>query len=137
MTKVIENIDLLKKLQPYLEDMEAEYVYFNIFEDDLILWTYGLYWSDYIQYKTLTLEEAINFLWLHKIVFTHIYIPTLENIHTITDVWYIENNVLSDKFVYWDEEEWYFNMSFGWKILLKVIEELLEYLDDNNLLENE
>jgi len=63
MKKVIESIELLKKLAPYLEDMETEF-YLNWCNQLLNNKAWKIYiketWNPLL--KTLTLEEAIELL---------------------------------------------------------------------------
>jgi len=127
MTKVIEDLELLKKLAPYLEDVETEYyidVNWNILN---IHWPEDL--TKDIWIKTLTLEEAIETV-LPKYIFT----DKKENL-TIRS-W------ISENIEYWNIG--YFNIvtnetslkEVKWETLLQAIQKMLEYLIDNNLLLN-
>lgn len=103
--KVIENIELLKKLAPYLEDMETEYVVHKM-SWEIIL--YDSCWvCDESYLKLLTLEEAIELLPYNN---------------CITKIWY------------WYRVEDMSAHEELWKTLLEAIEKMLEYLLDNDLL---
>jgi len=118
--QVIQNIELLKKLQPYIKDMETEYI------TNWILVEENNFTDEWIEenwyYKTLTLEEVINFL------------PS--NIKIKWDKF----NLRIDKYLkysvsYFNEYLKYYNNIEEWKTLLEAIEKMLEYLINNNFLE--
>lgn len=108
-----------------LKDIETEYAYFetwNLFNVEEIFWSKSWIeeWDGFI--KTLTLEEAIEFLpeiikfnW-DKCRFTIIKL----------DLWYM---------IQIRPEMWAWNWaSETWKTLLEAVENMLIYLLDNNLL---
>lgn len=133
MTKVIENLGLLRKLEPYLEYRENEYICCIDWEDN---WQYSWHttrivksnienieiydWWDKCQsgtdfYKTLTLEEAMDLL----PIYTHM--RQIRGWEWLTDnkaIWIKDKNI-------WG------------KTKLQAIEKMLHYLIDNNLLEND
>lgn len=126
------NLELSKKLSPYIKDIITE----NIYNEDWIceknLWT-KLELKKFKCIPTLTLEEAIEFL------------PTSFKYNSDTsylimwriNTWYYINyeydgwddandsNLLVKKPIYW------------YKTLLEAIEQMLEYLLINNLLKND
>ena len=108
------SLELSKKLAPYLDGVKTEYNW--CFDDS---WEYFITNSNKIEWiKTLTLEEAIEFLpW-------YLYLPSLFKdklflLITKWDGYYIE---------YWDY------IFKEWKTLLEAVEKMIEYLLDNNLL---
>lgn len=153
MTKVIENIELLKKLQPYIWDTEYWLEIYNEDWEDIYqapkdfwhLYTRQNTRKDpvkyYTQLKTLTLEEAIELL------------PVV--IHNAEWSWEDWSRwPCSIYFSYHKEirscEEWIIHKiqikeySTGqeldlvvWKTALETFEKMLEYLIDNNLLKND
>lgn len=124
MAKTI-SFELSKRLSEwwYLDNIETEYCYIEHFKnihllesnDNLVIRFKKDWWT---KYKTLTLEEAIDFL------------PATINRKSIGinkrwgvyNVEYIEN--------YYDMDCY----SATWKTLLEAIEKMIEYLLDNNLL---
>lgn len=127
MTRVIENIELLKKLQPYLEYVETEYwfVLVNKEVDNYKLERTDRYVfpNKNIDLKTLTLEEAIELLP------EELYIKWIQHIFTVTkwDWFYWVN---------YDEDGFWAFETIQEKTLLEAIEKMLEYLIDNDLLWN-
>lgn len=119
MPKVIEDIELLKKLTPYI--WETEYVIDDMW-DVVLLSSVIMEWpdrnTDWYE-KTLTLEEAIELLpsmiWRYSL-----YLST-ETVEYYNYSWDFTPALL----VY-----------FKWKTLLEAIEKMLEYLLDNDLLWN-
>ena len=130
MTKVIENIELLKKIESYLEDVKTEYICCIDWEDN---WQFSWHterivksdtknieiydWWDKCQsgtdfYKTLTLEELIEFIWKNSCRFTIPY----RNGWTWTTWLFI-----------WDE-------AFESESLMWIYIEMVKYLDDNDIL---
>jgi len=124
------SLELSKRLAPYLEDVETEFFYYNDVEYDINnyvlldtkeeLFKKFLQWHDF---KTLTLEEAIEFLqtniaWIYDIVSAE---STQWN--------YFECNYYKD----WPNKDKPFDV-VSWKTLLEAIEKMLEYLLDNDLL---
>lgn len=120
MTKTITDIELLKKLQPILEDVETEYW---LAKDTI--WNYNVTkiyntqkWLAYpkIWFKTLTLQEAIDILprdvWNWELVFT--------------------KNSCRYQDILLDWNQWL--LMFNWETLLQAISKMLTYLIDNNLL---
>lgn len=138
--KVIENIELLKKLQPYLKDVETEYVItdykkvYTLYEvyivdtnnpNSAMYWIWEPYWRfndkihppcltstkhyDWI-YKTLQLEEAIELLplWIHICI-----------VEYKGKKWYEVNTN---------------RKCFISNNLMELLEKMLEYLIDNDLL---
>ena len=85
-------------------------------------------------YKTLTLEEAIEFLIKQKITFIDIIMPiTNGHYHTINSIRYFNNWKLWEIFTRGDED-WYTDVEIYWKTFIEAIEKMLDYLLDNNLL---
>lgn len=134
INKVIENLQLLKKLEPLLENMDVEFIACIDWEDNWqCSWhttrivksdtknieTYD--WWDMCQsgtdfYKTLTLKKSIEFLkqlWELKIILTNYRC----NLY-----------LLWNKLIKWE------NIHISTDTLLEAIEKMLEYLLDNNLL---
>lgn len=136
--KLIENIELLKKLQPYLEDVETEYNKIKL-EHNKTGINYKIELSsknpkDYMfykeHYKTLTLEEAIELL------------PETFFVEWIRMWWYIFPEYIwefTQKYKMSVCEYWTHNQYelFNWVTLLQAIEKMLEYLIDNDLLWNQ
>jgi len=116
------NLELSKKLAPYLKEVDTEYIWVDIqWCIDIIKTNNWLDEFDYIC-KTFTLEEAIEFL--PKTV-KDWYIYWLQiNWKSNLEYWIRYNNYAIRKFIY----------SQRWKTLLEAIEKMLEYLLDNNLL---
>lgn len=125
MTKIIENIELLKKLAPLLENVDTEYTFYNEYwyEHHFVrAFSYEVEWEYWCarsaisdtkmcdKVKTLVLEEAIDF----------IYKKTTED-------WaeYVEEKL--------SEKTW---CRFSVLVIfdIKMAEEILEYLLDNDLL---
>ncbi len=110
------NLELSKRLTPYLEEVETEYVWYDTIEwEDIFLERKWLYWRDYIYCKTLTLEEAIEFIIKKWFI-----------------IWFEEWNIMLLNWVASNElaitEEFYHKDNINW------VEKILEYLIDNNLL---
>lgn len=140
MTKTI-SLELSKKLAPYLKNIEIEYL-FNIYIDwDWNEKAINLYSNNmldiykdpmyYKNIKTLTLEEAIEFLPLK--IETDLWPAWIKYFSEIrnTDEWRIYKCVLS---------EWGWNNEIDhrtWKTPLEAIEKMLTYILDNNLLPND
>ncbi len=113
------NPELSKRLAPYLEDVETDHVLMeNVFWDyvlwdEISMWTFNPKWD---KYKTLTLEEAIDFMprdilnW--ELMFSK-YSCRYENALLDWNPWLL---------------------MFNWKTLLQAIEKMLEYLLDQWLL---
>lgn len=114
MTKVIEKLELLKKLAPYLKDRETLcFMYKNPnWEYTSALAPWNMSWEE--DYKTLTLEEAIELIWKQMCQISLIY----------PNAW--EWKLYSDNL--WEE--------FEWETLMEAFSKFLEYLIDNNLLWN-
>lgn len=72
-----------------------------------------------LDYKTLTIEEAIEFL--PKEIDKHFL-----NFWPLFDIWYVQ-------YQHW---LWYINHWVKWTTLLEAVENMIEYLLDNNLLWN-
>ena len=127
MTKVIENIELLKKLAPKIEEMETEYTYYNEYWYEHMVnlahtteteWDYWVSWEliwetkIYDKIKTLTVEEAIEFIWKQMCQINLIY-PNAW-------VWMLHQTI-------WEEV-------FEWETLIEAFSKFIEYLIDNKLL---
>jgi len=116
------NLELSKKLAPYLEEVETEYNWCFDYN-----WKYYIANSNKIEWiKTLTLEEAIEFL-------PKRYKPLYEK-----DKYYVCKMVILDTwycFEICDEFTWKIDKTFCWKTLLEAIEKMIEHLIDNNFLE--
>lgn len=144
INKVIENLQLLKKLEPLLENMDVEFIACIDWEDNWqCSWhttrivksdtknieTYD--WWDMCQsgtdfYKTLTLEEAIEFL-PKKI--NNYYFVSWKN-----EDWYWCNYLEKDEDELFILDNSLLVHIFGKKTLLEAIEKMLEYLLNNKLL---
>ena len=112
------NFELSKRLNDLwlLDNIETEYCY-NI-DWDLLSWFYAKKEYNQIVYKTLTLEEAIDFLPTY--ILKHKRAKKYFQIYRNKDwynIWY--------EFIHWE---------FSKKTLLEAIEKMIEYLLDNNLL---
>ena len=113
-------LETSKRLAPYLTDVDTEYVIdfewvvwelkYAISEDDMFWYN----WYD----KTLTLEEAIEFLPV-RIKNDIIHINKIENSYSI-EYWNL-----------WFKLKWSYH---NWKTLLEAIEKMINYLLDNKLL---
>lgn len=117
--KVIENIELLKKLQPLLEgidiDREICSEWDNIFSSRNV-WKIDKRDDDWKKrYKTPNLEETIEFIWK--------WMSHVSLIYPNAWIWTIHQHV-------WDEV-------FEWETLIEAFSKFLEYLIDNNLLWNQ
>jgi len=116
------NLELSKRLAPYLENIETQKYtdwnftfYWRTLEHQFKLWTENK--NNY--YKTLTLEEAIEFL------------P--ERISG----WDLELAMNKTRVAYvmlWDCSPNEMVNYYSWKTLLQAIEKMLEYLLNNDLL---
>lgn len=112
MTKVIENIELLKKLAPYIDGWGTDYnMMYHKDTDWQVVRRECYLTSQWL--KTLTLEEAIE-LFPECIAEDYHIFRMSDN-----SWWWI-------KFSFWD--------IFIWKTLLEAVEKMLEYLIDNDLL---
>lgn len=136
MDKVI-SLETSKRLAPFLKDIKTEYFWFYHVD-----WEYELMKCSDMQdtynfgadEKTLTLEEAIEFLpieikWytilLWKSGQEHILTKTINNKYYT--VWY---------FIKWNN--WLKILErVTWKTLLEAVEKMIIYLLENNLLKNE
>ncbi len=121
MTKVI-NLELSKRLQEVLKEEEPEYAIdneWNIWELIYAQSEHDEFWEDWY-FKTLTLEEAIEFLpkWIdgNKLI-----------IEVLWSGWVIKYS--SD-----DIDKWCLCKVADFT-LLEAIEKILTYLLDNNLIE--
>jgi len=133
------NLELSKRLAPYLENEETEYCYikktilkkdfFKVvkvdYKDDEESNYVGI---DYWICKTLTLEEAIEFLpKTFGVRFDK------DNPRTCLKIYFIWSWNISYSCT---EYIWKCTIELHWKTLLEAIEKMLEYLLDNNLLWN-
>ena len=120
--KVIENIPLLKKLQPFLGETE----YWIIIHSE---W-YDIELSNHIwigDYKTVHLEEAIELLPSRLLNNSGV---TLNLLMDKSMVFYY--SVSYDNEIWLEEQK--IEIDFEWAKLLEAIEKMLEYLIDNNLM---
>lgn len=68
MTTIIKNIDLLKQIQPLLENIDCEYTIKanmnNEFDKEIIIFTKKDFIPEYVsdELKTLTFEEFLDFI---------------------------------------------------------------------------
>ncbi len=118
MTKVITDIELLKRLQPYIWEVES--------------WTnlkFTFYWK--------TLEHQIK-LWTED---KHNYLKTLDTDEAIDFI--LDNINLKYKFQktiqIFKREDWYhywisWMVDCIWKTQIEALTKLLDYLEKNNLL---
>lgn len=134
MTKVIQDIELLKRLQPLLEEVKTEYVYLYYPSEKWSkkrIYNYACkmlikhHWC-YIDYKTLTLEEAIEFL---PICINNNYFTSWR-----TEKWHWCSYLEKD-----DDELYILDRGLNTNIyhketLLQAIEKMLTYLIDNKLI---
>ena len=115
------SFELAKRLAPYIENIDTEYKIdenWNIYNDiqNELCDAFDNIHRYRKLYKTLTLEEAIDFI-LNKNL-------SIEFFNRDWERWCWENN--------WD---WtYIKWPFIWKTPLDAVEKKLEYLLDNNLL---
>lgn len=116
MTKVIENIELLKKLQPHLWKTEY-YIDIKTKSVEKYFFNDTFYPKDL---KTLTLEEAIELIHKNKISL-EITTWTIDEKNKL--IYSINTNIENKKFL--------------WYKLIEQIEKMIEYLIDNNLLKDE
>lgn len=133
------SLELSKRLAPFLEGVETEYIYYDweIYDE----YELSSMWDNIIDFnieiltiKTLTLEEAIEFLISKSIVFTHICLPlTNDNNHAIREINFMVNWELWEQLVWGDKEDWYFTVEVYWKTLLEAIEAMILYLLNANL----
>jgi len=137
MTKTI-NLELSKRLAPYLEGVETEFAYIWTMSRDLVKDEYiekpvakwqirASYFSPLPDIKTLTLEEAIDFL-----PYRQNQKWRVDRVHTLSIF-----KKQDDYFVayYW-EINWFLEeikIQNG-KTLLEAIESMITHLLDNNLL---
>ena len=136
MTKVLK-FELSKRLNYLwlLDNIETEYWYKKDLWE-MKVFTLNKYHKDFQELciKTLTLEEAIEFLIKQKITFIDIIMPiTNRHYHTINSIRYFNNWKLWEIFTRGDED-WYTDVEIYWKTFIEAIEKMLEYLIDNNLL---
>jgi len=123
------NFELSKRLTEwlYLDNIETEFKYYKMWDEYILLHKTEFYKSDWDNIKTLTLEEAIEFL---PIYIKRKYKFNCEKFNNIIP---FSNMKKWDK--YWVSYiynwEWYIQYS---KTLLGAIEKMLEYLLDNNLI---
>ncbi len=121
------NLELSKRLAHYLKNVDTEFAIFDKKEWKLKQTIWYIKTNKYTSYKTLTLEEAIEFLpneypWKFK--------------DAVNYRLRIERN--------WEWDKWKCSYDrcepcedacrFEWKTLLEAIEKMLEYLLDNELL---
>lgn len=116
--KVITNIELLKKLQPYIGESEYWLYKWEVYEQ----YELEMMWDNIIDFnyrekglKTLTLEEAIELL--PKTMYMYIY-----NLS-----WYSVSVGSLCKTIFDD-------VKFKWETLLQAIESMIFYLLENELL---
>jgi len=128
-------LELSKRLAPYLEDVDTEYwleIYTSDWEDineaPEDFWNLYPIWNtradtsvSYKQIKTLTLEEAIEFLPKKHPKYKEYYLRMM----LYDKTWDVE---------YWMCEPCETMWGACWKTLLEAIEKMLEYLLDNDLL---
>ena len=121
--KVIENIELLKKLQPYLEDVEYM-IFLDNWEPSLFEEMPAIYKDRFI--KTLTLEEAIELLP------SYIYWDNWQKLN----IYYKKEDEEEVEYICYLKEfkDLRAYEFFKSKTLLQAIEKMLEYLIDNDLL---
>lgn len=138
MLKVIEDLELLKKLQPYIKG-DTEYYYRDISlewekkEYDLVSYDDPQYFDwekDYFDaecdLKTLTTEEAIELLpnYIHMVKWWR---------------WYLRDDTKCSLRM-WKKFIWYEHHNMGeyqrlyWNTLLEALGEMLNYLINNNLM---
>ena len=127
MIKTI-NLELSKRLNELwlLDNIETEYFWVKTVHGEWII----VYWDgeepiSVEEVKTLTLEEAIEFLpeWLF-IRDDFKYLLTIQR--TNTKKWRVIYEHINQIDIFWDQVE---------DTLLEAIEKMIEYLLDNNLLE--
>lgn len=111
MQKTI-NLELSKRLAPYLENIKTS--------ETIFIWWKR--WEDFI--KTLTLEEAIDFLPFKIILWNGKYFLEIQKRKDKYFIEYVDNRV----------EKYLSDRDFSWKSILEWAEKMLEYLLDNNLL---
>lgn len=121
--KTIKNIELLKKLQPYIKG-DTEFVDWDTYPNEKILWKEKTYeQSDQLPLKTLTTDEAIEIIAKQ----TEWFILT-----------YKKSRIIKFSFTYTFMEklkDWsIWRCLASWDTLLDAVIEMLEYLLDNNLL---
>jgi len=136
MTKVIENIELLKKLAPVLEDIETEYS-LSINKDwSKIISVIDYYQWDYNKllhpYKTLTLEEAIEFL-PEEVKLKNQSPLELTIKKYWKDRWKIYYFQNKFKYTYSDKDYCTIESFDNWQPLLPAIEQTIKHLIDNKL----
>lgn len=118
------NLELSKKLAPYLEGIKTEFIYNDMWWIEENRWNTKELNEFPNVFKTLTLEEAIDFL-PFKIEMMNV--KYLLEIQKRINIYYIEYfNTRNDRYVT--------NKNISWKTLIEAIEKMLEYLLDNKLL---
>jgi len=117
MTKVI-SLKLAKRLAPYLENVETENWYFNWDLNWLFKWRFVPEHDHWEIIKTLTLEEAIEFLKQRRI---NLCLTIKHN----NEYWKDYNLEL------FSFDRW---LNVEWDTQIEAIEKMIEYLLDNNLL---
>ena len=140
------NLELSKRLANYLDSVKTEYSWIE--KSEPIKW--NIYWTEFKhtwkffvwkkfmdradtnfwkEYKTLTLEEAIEFC-PKRYKQQYSELTWTKNDYRLImvklDKWYC--------FKISDEFQWGTDKSCCWKTILQAIEKMLEYLLDNNLL---
>lgn len=108
------SLETSKRLEPFLENVETEYFYSTEWTlNKLLEWDHR-----YLRNKTLTLEEAIEFLPSHHCC----KINDLEQVERLTgnkeDKYWM---IIGDIWLYWNT-------------LLEAVEKMIIYLLDNDLL---
>lgn len=120
------NFELSKRLNDLwlLDDIETEYFYYKPYKDKdkWHIWPNSIvYWIDRWDIKTLTLEEAIEFL-PKKLEVETISFQEMILFMNKNEIWYYCRD-LQDTII-----------NYIWKTLLEAIENMITYLLDNNLL---
>jgi len=120
------NLELSKRLTEgwYLEDVETDYYRMENIFWDYVLWDKidkSKFYPEWDKVKTLTLEEAIEFLPKKHPKYKEYYLRMM----LYDKTWYVE---------YWMCEPCETMWSACWKTLLEAIEKMLEHLLDNDLL---
>lgn len=117
------NFELSKRLNEwwYLDNIETKYWY----RDNWILLEYWIYrilndW-EWVYYKTLTLEEVLEFL---PKEFKNDKLTFFLNFWPMNNIWYCQYEDWFLWKLYWET----------WQTFLEAIEKMLEFLLDNNLL---
>lgn len=116
MPKVIQNLELLKKLQPYIKG-DTEYYR-------------SMHNSNTIEYKEIKENDLFEFVWVEifKTLTTEEIIELLPEYTHLRQIrwweWLCDNKRLSIK-----------NKNIWWKTPLEALEKMLNYLINNNLME--